>query len=286
MSEEELNPTEDQNQSDDSTGGQSDTGQVGTDSQSGVAYDDGQEPQQPLDAEPAEDPEPHDDKTTAAFEKKINRLTWKRHEERRKRKELEARLADVEKQGQQQKEIVNVPPRPDPFDDNFEAKMAEREKALQRAAQLNAQQQFERENQQRQAAAELERIQKQANDNRQKMYESSLKYGIDSKNLEEAENRVADFLRMMPGGSDLAMHLVSHEESSLIVNYLGQNISEMEKIGQMNPYQAVAYIENSVRREAAKLKPKLTQTPNPVRAPKAKGAPKKQSEFLDGVTFE
>ena len=60
-----------------------------------------------------------------------------------------------------------------------------------------------------------------------------------------------------------------------ITMYLSKNAVELDNIRNMSPMQAAVRIENQIRAEAAKLKPKVSAAPPPVDTPQGAGsAPK------------
>lgn len=281
--EQEVMPTEAENQSDDPSDGQ----EVGQDDATpNIAFDD-DEPQ--VEPEPAEEKiEDDKSKIEAAFQKKINKQVRKKHEERRLRKDLETRLSQMEAKmnGLNDQKNVTIPPVPDGLDPDFESKIAAREKAIKEASFLEARQNFELERKRSvEEKAQLER-QAKTDESIEKMYQGATKYGISKEELTEAENHVAMLLPKNEAGARVAMHIMDHAQSPLIVKHLAENLAECEKIAGMDPVSAVLHIERSIVPEAKKLKPKLTKTPNPAKAPKAKGAPQAQDQFLEGVVME
>ena len=72
-----------------------------------------------------------------------------------------------------------------------------------------------------------------------------------------------------------------------MVQYLGSNPLEAEKLSGMGVIEAALYINNSVLPEAEKLKPKQTKTPDPPPVTEGRGGTvENRSEFLSGVKFE
>lgn len=285
MEEEYQEPTEAENQSE-ATGQSHEAGQ---DDAENIANDnDAAADNEPQDGNNPDDTAAEKARLEAAFQKKIGKLTRFRKEEERRAEAAEAKARELEEKlnGMTGQQDTKLPPLPDQFDDNFPQKMAEYQQAVQRRAEKLAHQKWQQEQQMQAQQEQARKMQQELNDNTKKMYDSATQYGIDREQLKEAENTLSLFLPKGQTGIDMAQYLLAHEQSPLIVNYLGTNLGEAEKIGRMNPYQAVAYIENTVRPNAAKLKPKLSKTPEPVTPPKAKGASKLQNRFLEGVILE
>lgn len=285
MDEEQIMPTEAENQSE-ATGQSHETGQVDDEN---IAIDE----EAVADNEPQNENTPDDAqaeraKLEAAFNKKIGKLTRFRKEEERRAEAAEQRAKELEEKlnGLRGDQDTQLPPMPDQFDDDFPQKMAQYNQAVQKRAEKLALQKYQHEQQVKAQQQKQQQMQQELRENTKKMYDGAVQYGIDPDQLKEAESTLSLFLPKGQTGIDMAQYLLAHEQSPLIVNYLGTNLSEAEKIGRMNPYQAVAYIENTVRPNAAKLKPKLTKTPEPVRPPKAKSAGKQEGRFMEGVVME
>ena len=259
----------------------------------GVEMDSGEEPEEtPEELEPQEgvpsEPEQTEPKpmNQEAVNKKIDRLTFKRHEERRKREEAESRIAKMEAELNRYKKpeqgLVTVPELSDPFDSNFEIRLREREQALQHNARVTVRQQLEAKRQQEQAKIETERAQQEVMDLSTKMYSKAEKAGIAKDELQGYEQRVAMFVK----SPELARFIMGHEESALIVKYLASNVTQLENISTMNPVNAAAHIVSSVVPNVNTLKPTPTKTPAPVDVPGGRGAAESESKFLEGVKFE
>lgn len=259
MNEEIQEPTEAENQSPE-TPQESD----------GVEYESQEEEQeqetQPEEKEtPAEDPE----KLKKAFDKKIARMTFQRKEEERRRIEAEEKLKKFESKPKAKSDI------PDAYDPNYEAKLNE---YIKTEAERIAESKLQVE--QRQAA--LRQEQEQIAKSIEKMKAGATKYGITSAELDEADKRVAMFIR----DPQLARYILSHDKSPLIIKHLANSIDELENISGMNAVDAAAYIASTVAPNAEKLRPKVTKTPKPLDIPKGRGAGEKKDRFLEGVTFE
>lgn len=285
MEEEQTMSTETENQSE-ATGQSHEAGQVDDEN---IAIDE----EAVADNEPQNENTPDDAqaeraKLEAAFNKKIGKLTRFRKEEERRAEAAEQRAKELEEKlnGLRGDQDTQLPPMPDQFDDDFPQKMAQYNQAVQKRAEKLAFQKYQHEQQVKAQQQQQQQMQQELRDNTKKMYDGAVQYGIDPDQLKESENTLSLFLPKGQTGIDMAQYLLAHEQSPLIVNYLGTNLSEAEKIGRMNPYQAVAYIENTVRPNAAKLKPKLTKTPEPVKPPKAKSAGKQGGRFMEGVVME
>lgn len=278
-------PTEAENQSDAPNGApETNAGQVDSEDASDIAEAETTDDESTPETQPTEI-----EKAEAAFKKKINRYAWHRKEEERKREAAEQRAKELENQLKaynEQKAQIKIPPMPDPLDDDFLARMQDRERAIRMAAAYDAEQKFLADQQQKQQQQAFEKAQQEAAEKTRKVYDSAVKYGIDQDQLKVAEDRLASFIPRNQNGVMLADHILEHEKSPLIIKYLGDNAAEAEKIAGMNPIAAAMYINDTVLKNAEKLKPALTKAPEPVKSPSGRGAPKAQNRFLEGVVME
>lgn len=220
-----------------------------------------------------------------AVNKRINAITFEKYKEKRKREKLESELAElrakIEKQ-EAEKEDIKIPDMPDVYDSDFEQRVREREDAIRRAAEIQAEKKLRKDREQKELTRKMETYQKQVLEKVDAMYTKAKKYGISKDDMEQAERIVAGFTN---NNSDLAAFLIGQDEAPLIVKYLSESAVELEKIQGMHPLQASVYITNEVTPKATKLKPGLTQTPDPVELPKGK-ARSKVNPFLKGVQLE
>ncbi len=276
---EDQEPTEAENQSDVPTEApETNIGQVDDD----IATDETQDDESILDNQPSEI-----EKAQAAFEKKYSKQHWKMKEEERKREAAEQKIKELENRlNTQQQQQIKIPPVPDPYDDNFEAQMIEREKAIRQAAAHDAEQKFRAEQQQQLQQQAALKAQQEAAEKTRKVYETAVKYGINQDELQIAENRVASFIPRTHSGEMLANYILEHEQSPLVIKYLGDNTMEAEKIAGMNPIKAAQYIDSTIVKRAQSLKPRISKAPEPVKSPSGRGAPKSENRFLKGVVME
>lgn len=218
-----------------------------------------------------------------AVDKKINKVVYEKHEERRKREEIEQKFAklqaELEKQRAAQQE-VQIPDMPDLYDDDFEAKLKIREEALSKAAAVRARKEFLEEQRQKdlhaKAQAENAKISKQVD----AMYKNAKDFGMTKDELDAADRTVSGFIQ----NQSLARFILAQKDSAGIVKYLASSPTEMEDIRQMDPMDASVYIATRIAPQAAKLKPGITQTPDPIDIPKKESSA--GNDYLKGVTFE
>lgn len=286
MSEEKQNPTEDQNQAN-----QIVEMDGGIDPEVEEVKQE-QETQSDQDQQPTDDnqtPEPDQEEqqperaiNQEAVDRKINKLTFEKYEERRRAEQLEKELQDARsKLSATDTDQIVIPELPDAFDPEYDTKMQLRDEALKKHAEKEAQRAYDQRLKDDQAKKDSEAEREKLIGHVNNMYDSAEKAGISKEDLQKADNTVAMFIR----DKGLATFIISHEKAPLIVNHLANNISELEKIGQMNPIQAAAHIATSIIPVAEKFKPNLPKTPDPIEIPtgKKKGG---NNPYLEGVTME
>lgn len=215
--------------------------------------------------------------------KKINKLTLEKHEERRKRKALQQQINDLNaKLSAHDEKAVVVPPMPDPFDDQYEEKIRLREQALSEKAKQDAKKELETQRIEQQKNQAQEQQVQEAQKLAQKMYQGAESYGLKAEEFQKADNIVAGYIQ----NRDLANFILNQEKAPLIVNELASNAAELEKISKMNPVNAAAYIAANIVPKVASFKPALSKTPEPIDIPDGKPAGAKKDPYLEGVIFE
>ena len=221
-----------------------------------------------------------------AVNKKINKLTFEKHEALREKEAAEKRAEEAEQklaEATRANAEVVIPPIPDTFDPEFEKKMKARDEAIAKKAQAEADKASAEIEKANAASAAQEAINQETQANVQKMHESAKANGIKSEDLTKAENTVADFL---PPGPDMARFLLQQENADLIIMHLSGSAEELVKISKMSPLTAAAYITNTVAPEAMKLKPTPSDTPPPLDIPGGRGGGESENPYLEGGTFE
>lgn len=190
--------------------------------------------------------------------------------------ELRKRLTEIEAP---QRPVV--PDLPDPFDDAYETKMADREKAIQEAAQFDA---IAHQNALR-AQQEVERQQRKAMEQQQKAVvayaERANKLGIKPDELQQAANVVGQYNVPI----DVVNHILQDDRGAAITMYLGNNPLEIDALCQMTPAQAGAYIETKIKPSAMSARPTPNPPPSPIETPTGAGMPE-SGGGVAGVTYE
>lgn len=219
-----------------------------------------------------------------AVQKRIDEITFEKYEEKRKREKLEEELAELRASLEKRKaaeENIEIPDLPDIYADDYAEKVRQRDEALRKSAEIEARKKLKKEQEQAKFQADFEKRQAEINQNVERMFSTASEYGISKDELTEADRKVSKFIT----DPELARFILSQKDSALIIKHLSSSATELEKIQQLSPLEASAYIATKVSVQAAKLKPDLTKTPDPQDLPKGKAKPKKDP-FLEGVSFE
>lgn len=238
------------------------------------------------DAEHEEQPQKAEiDAKQEAINKAINKKHFEAQQAKRERDELARKLAEYEEKQREMEaaKYDNIPPIPDAFDDDYEAKMAERDKALLAQAQFRAQQ--EAYNRQQEQLRQQQEAQKY-----QEFNEQVTKYGMRAKELgipQEELQAAANTVGTLGLSDDLVRHIIADKDGPLIVRYLAANQADGIDLAQANPYSAGAKLIE-IKQKASSLKPKKTGAPPPPTDISGKGAPKDLNKYphIKGVKFE
>jgi len=221
-----------------------------------------------------------------AIQKTINKKHFEAKDAERKLEAANKQIADFQAQQREQMaaQVGNIPPMPDPFDDDFDEKVKQRDDALIAQANFNTQnqtfQQQQKFNQQQAQQLKQEQLQTQI-----QTYNARTKeLGISTDELQAAGNTVAQY----GISDDLTMAILADSDGPLITKYLAANTQELINLSSMNPLQAAMHIERNVREKAALLKPKTSNTAAPTTDFKGAGADTDAGKFplTKGAKFE
>ena len=221
----------------------------------------------------------------------INAAINKKHREKmeaeRKAAEYKAQVEEFQRKEQEQlaKSFESIPPIPDAFDDDYEQKLAERDKALAAKAQYDAQQNIMQQQQQQQQYQQQIEQQRLMQESINKYEERAVKdFGISKESL-NADVQTVNQLGISP---ELGLHVMNDDQGALITQYLAKNIDESANLFAQNPFQQAQYIENVIKPKLEALKPKQTAAPTPPTNLTGNGADKDLGKYkhLSGAKFE
>jgi hypothetical protein len=215
----------------------------------------------------------------AGFTKAINRKHFEKMEETRRADAAEEQLRILQSQIPQAQKPV-VPDLPDPYDVDFDPKMAARDQAVKDAATFDANQAaaFNQQQQANQQAinAQNEVVRKTEQD----FVDRSAGLGINNEDLGVALQTVSAY----GGVGGVSEYIMADDQGPLITAFLAKNPGEVANLRALPPMQAAAHIAMNIKPKLGTIK-KTTGAPAPVDgvdgggAPPAKRGPK-------GATYE
>ena len=210
------------------------------------------------------------------FQKKINKQTFAQRQAERERDELKTRLEELEQKAQPVLSNVDIPPIPDSWDENYEAKIRERDTAIQQKARFEAS-----ESQKLERQAEAQRKSEREHFNRQQelsetLASSSKKLGIDKAVLDQSQEVLVK--QINDSGRDMTRivdRLLSDPMGGLMIQHLATNQLDMHDIIYASPEDA-GFLLAEVKQKAALLKPKSSSAPSPATTLDGRAAPQKE----------
>lgn len=229
-------------------------------------------------------------------QKAINKKHWQWKEEERKRIDAERKAQELEQRLQQREANLTpnpepvVPPMPDPYDEDIDRKLRERDEALmkkaawqhqQRQSQARAQE-LKAQEEQRQLAAQQEQ-QKQMQEKADSFNKRATDQGFKQEELQLAANQLAMYGNLSP---QLAEYFLTDEHGPAFVAHLAANPMELDNLAGMNIVQASIHLQNNVLPEAKKLVPKPSSAPDPVDTLGGAGVPEKDAVYSRGAKYE
>jgi hypothetical protein len=228
--------------------------------------------------------EGHEEINQEAINKAINKKHFQFKEEERKRLKVEEEkkaLQDELNSLKAPKEPV-IPPIPDAYDDDFQAKVKAREEALLAKAEFDAVKKVEQ--QQLQQAEELKQAEKQkVLQDMTKSYDAR----ISDLNLDaDTVHKAGDVLINYGVTEELATFILQDSDGPLLTQYLAANPLEVDKLKGLTPMQAAIELNSSIREKASGLKPKQSNAPDPVKGLNGLGPGEHVPASIKGAKFE
>lgn len=220
-----------------------------------------------------------------AIQKAINKKHFEAKQAERERDEALAKVAEFEQKKREElaAQAGNIPPLPDPFDDDYEQQLKAREDALIAQANYNAQNQAYLHSQQIQQQQEA-----QAKQQAQAKLEQDFLTNARSTGAKDDEIvSVVNTLVQAGLQGDLGSAIMADKDGFFIAKHLAENPMEAYELSTMNPILAGAkYAE--LRSKASALKPQVSKAPKPVTNLQGNGVDPElgKYKYLDGATFE
>lgn len=198
-----------------------------------------------------------EDKDPKGYTKAINRKHYELEEQRRENARLQQQLAKLEQGAQEQRPAI--PDLPDPYDDDFEQKIKERDEAIAKAAAWDAEQ--TRKQQAEQASQREAQTQQQ-----QQLLETVQTYGGRAKTLgisEEDLRTAGQTVNALGISDDLSLFILGDEAGPAITMHLAENPEELANLANLNPMRAAVYLETKIKPDAVGKRKNTTDAPDP-----------------------
>jgi len=215
------------------------------------------------------------------FNDAIGKKTAKLREAERKAEEAERRAKELESKLPQETR-PEVPPPPDPYDDDYEAKIRERDEAVARQVAFDARKEERERIAQEQAYKTQQEALAEHNKKVQAYSDRADTLGVSKDELMAAGQVVGD-----SGLNDaLVNYILADEHGPLITKYLASNPMELDNISSMDVGSAAVHVATAIKPRLEALKPKPSSAPDPAPELNGMGAPPTQHPALEGATFE
>ena len=192
------------------------------------------------------------------------------------RKQLEEMKANVPRETR-----PNVPDVPDPYEDDYETRLRERDDAIRASAAFDAGERVRQEHAQREQQTAAHTAQTKQNERVQSYADRAKTLGMTPAELESAGTRVNQF------GIDNAVAnlIISDDQGPLITKYLSENPVEMETLSSMDAMSAGIRIATVVKQKAAALGNKQRNAPDPAETLRGAGV-STSNGGPDGASYE
>lgn len=218
-------------------------------------------------------------------QKAINKQHAKFREEERKRIEAEKRAEEAEKLAAELREknsVIEIPPMPDAYDEDYDAKVKVRDEAIRRKAEQDALK-TSAENDAEAKKKAAENASAEAFNEKVTAYQNkAVGLGVKPEEMASAGELVGSYIQDM----NVVEFIVEHEEGPLITKYLAANPVLLDELSSMNPMQAALKISNEIAPAASLLKPQASNAPDPAETLTGLGAGEQVDPLIKGATFE
>lgn len=223
--------------------------------------------------------ESNQNKDPAGFTKRMNQKHFELMEEKRLREAAEAEVINLKsKLPNVQKPVI--PDLPDPYDEDYDIRIKQRDEAIRNAAIYEANEEIRNNQIQSQNKAEQER---KNND----LVKSVETYSGRAKELGISENELAVAGKAIAAygmHDDVAHFILSDDKGPAITTFLARNPAELEAISKLSPMQAAVHISNVIKPKL-QLKNKISAIPEPADTLSGGGV-KKSERGPKGAKYE
>lgn len=178
--------------------------------------------------------------------------------------------------------IGNIPPMPDAFDDDFEAKVKQRDEAIIAQANYNASNQAYLQQQQLHQQQAAQAAQAEQDKALISYANKATDLGIKQDELNAAANTVAQYGL----SNELVMHIVKDSDGPLITKHLAANPLDGHTLASMSPYLVGQFLSD-IKAKASALKPKKSSAPAPAESLSGNGVDPEMGKYkhISGVKY-
>lgn len=211
----------------------------------------------------------------------IGKKTKQQRDAERRALQLENELAELRAKVPQAQR-PEIPPMPNVYDDDFEAKVAQRDNAIRAAAAFDAEV-LMNQRREAEATAKLQQERQQQFVQTVETYSGRAKdLGINAEELKAAGQAIG---QSVP--PQLAKYILEDEIGPAITMFLSKNPVILENLQDMDPMRAAVYLETKIKARVVALQGQRKQrrTPPPPRT-LGRGSTSSGTRRANGVRFE
>ena len=209
----------------------------------------------------------------------VSKQVAKRKEAERQVQELESKLAELKPVEDNAR--PELPPEPDPFDDDYESKMGDYREAVAAQAKWDVEDSIRQEYEQRQQEEAIRQQAAALQGELQAYDQRAEEMGISSEDLQTFGMRLDQQGLNMNDNPALVHHIIRMENGPAVTAHLANNPQAVFELQQMSPMEQGAYLANIKTRS----RKKAPSAPPPVDVPDGK-APPSSDPLLKGAVFE
>ena len=236
---------------------------------------------------PESEPEKTEDPNSPdKIQQKLAESEFKRRQQRRELEDAQKRLADVER-AQREAEMgkrPEVPEMPDPYDDDYQSKMAARDKALTDAAAWDARAETQKQLEQQSQQALLNQQQQVLAEATNEYEKRGIEAGITQSEMDAHADR---FLQPDMGATkDEIVFVLQDAAGPQIAKYLAENPIEANAFASMPSGPArLVHLATQIKEKAQASRVETTKAPDPVPSIDGAGG-RTEDPHLKGAIFK
>jgi len=176
---------------------------------------------------------------------------------------------------------LSVPDVPDPYSETFQADIAERDAAIQRKTEHEAQLKTADAAKQRTEEANLKIDEEKLREKIAGFDKRMNEHGLNPVEVKQAAETIIDY-----GASESMQDILLEDvDGPLMVAYLAKNPLEIENLNGMSTLALVNHLNTEIRPKASLLKPKTSDAPDPPMILSGGGAAELEDPLLKGAKF-